>query len=99
MGKLVVIDGDFSLLHSYDGDFRLTSSFQGELGSNVIAKQYDYPIYDGQYDIDPLFAEQVLQTREKCLLDDLTVKAISVSYVSNPQGGQTAYIGGEFVSG
>lgn len=55
-----------------------------------------HPPYDGDYEVDPLFRPQTLETKNKYMLNDVTVKAISVNYTSNPQGGVTAFIGGEF---
>lgn len=54
------------------------------------------PVYDGPTEVEPLFTQQVLLTANKRMEEDVTVNAIKVSYVSNPQGGTTAYIGGEF---
>ena len=55
--------------------------------------------YGGEYTINPLFSSQVLQTRNTHMEDDVTVNPIGVSYVTNPSGGNTAYIGGEFSYG
>ena len=51
-------------------------------------------VYDGEYEVDPSFDTQVLQTRRKLMENDLTVNAIEVSRVSNQYGGKTVYIGG-----
>lgn len=63
----------------------------------TIVLPYARDIYDGAYSVDPLFTQQVLATENKYMTNDVTVNAINVSYVSNPQGGETAYIGGEFI--
>ena len=52
--------------------------------------------YDGPYVVDPKFVQQVLETQYKTMVDDVTVHAIEVSRVSNPSGGNTVYIGGQF---
>lgn len=51
------------------------------------------PLYDGDYEVEPRFDAQTLETKNKLLKDDVTVKAIHVSRTSNPQGGKTIYIG------
>lgn len=63
-----------------------------ELGYNVSSIEGD--IYDGEYMVSPSFEEQVLNTKNKVLTDDVTIGAINVSRISNPQGGNTVYIGG-----
>lgn len=50
--------------------------------------------YEGLYDITPMFEEQVLETENKIMTNDLTVQAIPYYEVSNAQGGQTIIIGG-----
>lgn len=70
--------------------------FDGELGIEVRVSEQDYPIYEGEYTVDPDFSEQVLPTAFKVLQDDVTVNAIEVERVSNLQGGTTVYIGGIF---
>ena len=50
--------------------------------------------YDGTYEVIPTFSRQTLNTHDKLMTDDLTVRAIEVSRTSNPQGGNTIFIGG-----
>lgn len=99
MQDTVVYDGECSLIIPLVGEASLTNVLDGECGVITRYREADYPVYTGATEVNPLFTEQVLPTREKCLLDDLTVNAINVAYVSNLQGGQTAYIGGEFING
>ena len=54
------------------------------------------PPYEGDYNVKPTFSGAVLETKDKRMTDDLTVDPIYVGDVSNPQGGITIYIGGEF---
>lgn len=49
--------------------------------------------YAGDYDVTPNFERQTLKTRNRLMLDDVTVRAISVSRTTNPSGGKTIYIG------
>lgn len=51
--------------------------------------------YEGKYDVTPKVESQTLQTKEKYLLKDVTIKAIPFFEVSNLDGGQTVYIGKE----
>lgn len=54
------------------------------------------PPYEGEYVITPKpFTEQVLETKNKSMTDDVTVLEIPYSVVTNPQGGKTANIGFE----
>ena len=54
----------------------------------------DYPFYDGEYEVDPKFEDQTLDTKDKTLTDDILVNAIMVSRTTNASGGNTVYIGG-----
>lgn len=49
-------------------------------------------IYDGSYMVIPSVEEQKLQTAQKMMTDDVTVKAIPYYDVSNASGGTTVYI-------
>lgn len=50
--------------------------------------------YSGPYTVIPvLHDDQVLETREKLMTDDMTVKAIPIVQTTNPYGGQTIVIG------
>jgi len=54
------------------------------------------PTYEGEYVVIPKpFTEQVLETKNKSLVDDVTVLEIPYSEVTNPEGGITANIGYE----
>lgn len=61
----------------------------------AVNTQGDVVPYTGDYIVDPDFATQILGTKEKYMLDDVTVNPIEVARVSNPAGGRTIYIGGE----
>ncbi len=52
-----------------------------------------YPTYDGEYSVTPRFYEQTLETREKLMIDDVTVEIIPAHEVTNPSGGLTVTIG------
>ena len=50
--------------------------------------------YDGAYEVTPKVTDQTLLTAGKRMADDLIVKKISCSSVSNASGGNTIIIGG-----
>lgn len=51
------------------------------------------PFYAGPYEYTPDFDGAVLETKNKSMLDDVTIRAIPISRTTNPQGGKTVYIG------
>ena len=51
--------------------------------------------YDGPYVVTPAIDSQVLPTSQKRMTDNMTVKAIPYFQTSNPQMGETVYIGSE----
>ena len=51
--------------------------------------------YDGPYVVTPAIDSQVLPTAQKRMIDNMTVKAIPYFQTSNPQMGETVYIGSE----
>ena len=80
---------------SFDPEFNLDDmSFDPEFDV-AVNTQGDVVPYTGDYIVDPDFATQILGTKEKYMLDDVTVNPIEVARVSNPAGGRTIYIGGE----
>ena len=53
-----------------------------------------YETYDGPYEITPkVNTDQILQTKDKLMEDDMTVHEITIASVSNPSGGTTVTIG------
>lgn len=50
--------------------------------------------YSGPYKIYPTFFDQNLETENKKTLSDILVTKIRTFTVSNPQGGNTVFIGG-----
>ena len=49
--------------------------------------------YEGEYEVTPRLYEQGLETRNKLMLNDVTVHEIPITMTSNPQGGKTVLIG------
>ena len=88
----IVCDGDAVITIVSDGDPMIDITEDGECG--VYYEASSKQSFDGSYNVTPRFEGQTLNTRDKIMLDDVTVEAISVSSVSNPAGGRTVYIGG-----
>lgn len=53
-----------------------------------------YKVYNGTCEVVPKQAEQVLETQNKYMDDNITVRAIPYAEVTNESGGYTATIGG-----
>ena len=51
------------------------------------------PYYHGDYEVDPRKVEQVLETKNKSMDDNVVVHAIYYAETINISGGNTAYIG------
>lgn len=51
--------------------------------------------YKGAYEVTPKVEAQTLPTKDKMLIDDMTIKAIPIFKVSNTTGGNTVFIGNE----
>lgn len=89
MHKTVVLDGELSLVVSGSAECGVFTALREA-----------YPAYTGDTVIIPRIAEdQVLETAMKTVTEDITVKEIPVHIVTNPQGGNTVYIGGLFEYG
>lgn len=72
---------------TFDADF-------GEIQKVLLPS--DYPIYAGDYVVTPKAEEkQVLETKEKVLMADVTINAVPYFETSNLSGGNTVYIGTE----
>lgn len=54
----------------------------------------DYEFYEGNYEVLPTFEKQTLETQNKAMRKDVSIKPISVTKVSNQSGGNTVIIGG-----
>lgn len=61
-----------------------------------IGKGENVPAYNGKYEITPLALENViLQTKNKKMLNNVTIKKIPYYETSNLSGGVTVYIAGQ----
>ena len=64
--------------------------------SDAATKPPAYPPYTGQYQVTPsISGEQVLETKDKYMTDNLVVLEVPYSEVSNTADGITVYIGKE----
>ena len=50
--------------------------------------------YEGEYIINPKFEEQILETKDKQMTENVVIEPISVVKTSNTSGGNTVIIGG-----
>lgn len=55
----------------------------------------DVELYDGAYEVTPKVESQTMETAQKFLTDNVTVKAIPFFNVANTSGGNTVFIGKE----
>ncbi len=49
--------------------------------------------YDGEYEVIPRLTQQILETKDKLLEQDLVIEKIPITSVSNQSGGNTIIIG------
>ena len=74
-----------------DIDLGITSEIELTISEGGTA----LPVYDGDYVVVPRKVEQVLETKNKSMRENVTINPINYLEVSNPQGGKTATIGYE----
>ena len=73
----------------------------GQTASPTMAVELGRPVYlggepyEGPYDVTPKVTAQTLQTAQKFMREDVSVRAIPYFDVSNPAGGNTIYIANE----
>lgn len=65
----------------------------------VIADPSYVPTYEGTYDVTPKVIQQTLETENKKMLDNVTIKQIPYYEVSNIYDGKTIYIGSDLNDG
>lgn len=66
-------------------------TFHPNFGEIVTIRNND--IYEGDYNVVPRVYQQILPTKEKLMLDDVTVEVIPLTTVLNLSNGYTATIG------
>ena len=68
----------------------------GTISSTLTIHSGDMPVYQGDYQVDPLVNnEVVLRTRSKIMSDDVTIRVVPRYITSNVAGGNTIFIGEE----
>ena len=66
-------------------------SFKVDFGEVIFIRTDE--VYDGDYDVIPRVYQQILPTKDKLMLDDVTVEVIPMMKVINVSNGYTATIG------
>lgn len=69
-------------------------SLDVDLGTAIVVNQIVGEEYEGPYEVTPKIESQMLATRNKTMIDNVTVLEIPYAEVTNPVGGKTAIIGG-----
>lgn len=88
----IVIDGCCLLINQMDGECNLTNVVDGV--PMEIFTVSNHTAYFGPYDVDPSTTDdQLLETANKLLIDDINVRKIQYVETSNEYG-YTVYIGG-----
>ena len=69
------------------GKISAEPTIKGSISNNV-EKTY----YDGEYEVTPRLQAQTLETADKTMRKDITIKEVPVSETTNPDGGTTIVI-------
>lgn len=80
-------------VEEYELDYEETESLDFDLEMAINVNSIEGEHYQGTYLVDPNFATQTLETRNKVMDDDVTVNPIYVGQTTNVGGGYTVYIG------
>ena len=79
----ITMSGSLSVVDKIEGQM----SVPDKINNNI-------DLYTGEYVINPSFNQQVFETKNKIMTEDVEIKPIAVSVTSNTSGGNTIYIGG-----
>ena len=85
--ELPIINGEISKRQTISGNISAESSLKGSISRDI-----PKPYYDGEYEVTPKVTEQTLETADKTMRKDVTVKEIPYSETTNPDGGTTVVI-------
>ncbi len=85
------VDDDKTIAMSEVGDNPVALSISEKF---VISEGDERQHYKGQYEVEPDFTSQTLETKYKVMDSNVTINPIEVSRTSNEAGGKTVYIGG-----
>lgn len=73
---------------------KTTQSFETDFGQiSTVTEYVGGECYEGDYVVTPKVDAQSLPTKEKVMLEDMTVKAIPYAEVTNVSNGKTVTIG------
>lgn len=78
--KTIVIDGEVSLLLSDDGDTTLMIQDDGDACVSIVGTAEERETYEGPYELTPGAVDQVLETENRILLQNILVHAIPQNY-------------------
>lgn len=84
------VGGRIAAVGSLNGDMTAKGKMSGKVKT---AETKPLPWYEGEYVITPKFTEQVLETKQKSMSDDVTVEKITTLEVDNEAGGVTYIFG------
>lgn len=66
-----------------------------EFDNIQIVPEYINDPYEGEYMVTPRVEAQTMFTKDKVMMDDVTIKEIPIYRTSNTSGGNTVFIGKE----
>ena len=89
----VLLDVDLSV-EEFELETVVADEVDFEIDTVINAAHVVGDVYDGSYTVTPAFSEQWLETKDKIMVDDVTIEPIMVSRTTNLSGGTTIYIGG-----
>lgn len=76
-----------------DADINIDGEFVADFGEITEIHTGHLPYYEGSYSVVPRKAEQVLETENKSMKENVKISPITYSSVDNLFGGQTVTIG------
>lgn len=85
------LNGKILLLPKIGGSLCKPKMLSGNIGAKTI--NIGGKPYDGEYVFKPTFSDQIVQTKNAVLSEDIVFKQISVNKTSNDSGGNTIMIG------
>lgn len=85
------IKGKISPRTSIKGKLRESKKLDGYID---YAKTKPLPYYEGAYEVEPVWEDIILETKQKSMQENVTMQAIPYAEVDNLAGGKTVIIGG-----
>ena len=72
-----------------------SQSFKADFDNVQTVPEYVNDPYEGEYTVTPKVEAQTMFTKDKVMMDDVTIKEIPIYRTSNTSGGNTVFIGKE----